>query len=65
MSADQLENYVGVDEMDTNLIQKEWDATIKAFAEFSKPDNITVIAQIAKTLADAFNRGNKAMIAGN
>ncbi|MEI6285535.1 MAG: SIS domain-containing protein [Bacillota bacterium] len=51
--------------MDTNLIQKEWDATIKAFAEFSKPDNITVIAQIAKTLADAFNRGNKAMIAGN
>ena len=35
--------------MYTDLIQKEWDATIKAFAEFSKADNIAAIAQIAHT----------------
>ena len=54
-----------VNDMDVNLIQKEWDATIKAFEEFSKPENITIIAQISQVIADAFNRGNKAMIAGN
>lgn len=48
-----------------NNLERSWNKTLKTFVDFGNQGNFTRMDQIADSIAAAFQRGNKVLIAGN